>query len=767
MMSSVIADQNHSHQHRSRRGSSLEQEPSLADNSSQRPSMRPSQGPETGDVNPFLACLSFVAGHLGRVRSVASLAADLPYRAGGANLSDLVKAAEDNGFQTTLLRRDLDRLSDMVLPAIVLTRDRSAFVLLDRQGSAPDGRVTWHVFLPETNQIVAMDPVIVTAQYGGVVVVMTNKPVLSNPHDHNNHDPSVDDVSGDDATGMRGWLRASWRGHSWSYAQIVMASVMINLFALTLPLTVMNVYDRVLPNNALETGWVLSLGAATVFLFDFAIRGLRAYFIDLAGRKSDLALSARIYDRVLGQTMGASRRSSGAMSSLPREIASVRDFFASATLASLVDFPFALFFLLVIALLSPALAGAVLVLMGAIVVMAAALQGPIRRHIAQSQQADDTQQGILVETLVGLETIKATGGEAVFRRKFFEAASETALQAQKTRALGSIGIHGALLIQQLTSVVVILFGMHLVADGAISVGALMGIMMLAGRAIAPLSQAVSLAVRWQQTRSALKVLDSVIRLPQERKPSAPYLHRPRLSGQISLENVNFHYPGVDRPALRDISLSIKAHQRVGIVGRVGSGKSTLIRLLVGLYQPESGAVLVDDTDLRQIDPADLRRNIAFVPQDPVLFRGTLRDNIALGRPDARDEAILAAAETAGVHAFASRHPRGYDMFLGERGEGLSGGQRQAVALARALLSDAPVLILDEPTNAMDVPGEDALRRRLEPWMRNRTLILVTHRPSILSLVDRLIVLDGGLLVADGPRDEVVAALAAGKIKGAT
>ena len=372
-----------------------------------------------------------------------------------------------------------------------------------------------------------------------------------------------------------------------------------------------------------------------------------------------------------------------------------------------------------------------------------------------------------METLVGLETVKAAGGEAVFRRKFFEAASETARQGQKTRSLGSIGINSALFIQQLTSVVVILFGIHLVADGAISVGALMGVMMLAGRAIAPLSQTVSLAVRWQQTRSAMRVLDGIIRLPQERRKGTTYLHRPRLTGKISVENLTFHYPGVERPALRDISISIKAGQRIGLVGRVGSGKSTLIRLLVGLYQPEGGAVLVDDTDLRQIDPADLRSNIAFVPQDPMLFRGTLRDNIVLGRPDAKDEAVLAAAETAGVHAFASRHPRGYDMFLGERGEGLSGGQRQAVALARALLSDAPILILDEPTNAMDVPGEDGLRRRLEPWLRNRTLILVTHRPSILSLVDRLAVLDGGLLVADGPRDEVLAALSSGKIKGAS
>ena len=746
-----------------KRGLSLEQESTSA--SSENSALRSQIRSETPEIDPFLGSLSYIAGLLGRVRSVASLVADLPYRAGGANLSDLLKAADLNGFQTTLLRRDLERLSDIVLPAIVMTRDRSAFVLVNRRGRMSDGRPAWHVFLPETGQVVAMDPVIINAQYGGVVVVVTHKPVELEDVNQSDHDDVA--AGSADAGGMMEWMRASWRSHSWSYAQVIMASVMINLFALTLPLTIMNVYDRVIPNNALETGWVLCLGATTVFLFDFAIRGLRAYFIDLAGRKSDLALAAKLYDRILGQSLGSSRRSAGAMSSVPREAASVRDFFASATLASLVDIPFALMFLGIIALLSPALAAMVFVLMLSIVAIAWGLQGPIRRHIAQSQQADDTQQGILVETLVGLETVKAAGGEAVFRRKFFEAASETARQGQKTRSLGSIGINSALFIQQLTSVVVILFGIHLVADGAISVGALMGVLMLAGRAISPLSQTVSLAVRWQQTRSAMRVLDGIIRLPQERRKGTTYLHRPRLTGKISVENLTFHYPGVERPALRDISISIKAGQRIGLVGRVGSGKSTLIRLLVGLYQPEGGAVLVDDTDLRQIDPADLRRNIAFVPQDPMLFRGTLRDNIVLGRPDAKDEAVLAAAETAGVHAFASRHPRGYDMFLGERGEGLSGGQRQAVALARALLSDAPILILDEPTNAMDVPGEDGLRRRLEPWLRNRTLILVTHRPSILSLVDRLAVLDGGLLVADGPRDEVLAALSSGKIKGAS
>lgn len=701
---------------------------------------------------------------MGRMRSVASLAAELPFRAGGANIADMIKAAENHGFQAALLRRGLDRVSDLLLPVIVLMRGRTALVLLSRHGKMSDGRAGWVVYTPETGHTVVMDPALIRAHYSGAVIAIS-QPALEGGAEARNVGDATENE--DEKHGIAGWVRAMWRSHRWSYGQVVLASIMINLFALTLPLTIMNIYDRVLPNNALETGWVLGLGAASVFVFDFIIRTLRAYFIDNAGRKSDLALAARLYDRILGQVLGASRRSAGAMSSVPREAASVREFFASATLASIVDLPFAFLFVAVIAILSPLLAGAVLGLMGAVIILALLLQGPIRRHIAQAQQADDTQQGILVETLVGLETIKATGGEPIFRRKFVEAASETARQGQKTRTLGGIGIHGALLIQQMASIVVILIGIHLVADRVISVGALMGAMMLAGRAIAPLSQMVGLAVRWQQTRASMRVLDTVIRLPQERKSAVPYLHRPQLSGQISLDHVTYHYPGIDRPVLRDISLNIKAHQHVGIVGRVGSGKSTLIRLLVGLYQPEGGSVLFDDTDIRQIDPVDLRRNIAFVPQDPLLFRGTLRDNIVLGRPEARDEMILAAAEIAGVHAFASRHPRGYDMFLGERGEGLSGGQRQAVALARALLSEAPIIILDEPTNAMDVAGEDGLRRRLQPWLQNRTLLLVTHRPSILSLVDRLIVLDGGQLVADGPRDKVVAALAAGKIRGAS
>lgn len=746
------------------RGPQLEQQTSTpaADTSQKTASVPPR---DIDERDPFLACLSWITGRLGRVRSVPSLAADLPWRSGGANLADMLKAAEQHGFQTALLRRELDAISDMLLPLIVVTRDRAAFVLINRAARLADGRAGWQVFLPETNAVTVLDPVIVKAQYGGLVIAVSPVAALSTA------DTDASDADGseriDDQAGIRGWVRTSWRSQFWTYGQVMLASIMINMFALALPLTTMNVYDRVLPNNALETGWVLGLGAISVFIFDFIIRGMRAYFIDLAGRKSDLSLSIRLYDRILGQVMGASRRTAGAMSSMPREAASVRDFYASATLSSIVDLPFAVLFVGVIALLSPTLAGAVLVMMLGVIALAIGLQGPIRRHIAQAQQADDTQQGILVETLVGLETIKAAGGEPVFRRKFLEAASESARQGQKTRSLGALGIHGALFIQQVTSIVIILFGMHLVADHVITVGALMGAMMLGGRAIAPLSQIVSLAVRWQQTRASMRVLDTVIRLPQERRPAVPYLHRPRLRGQISLENVNYHYPGIDRPALRDLNVTIRPEQRVGLVGRVGSGKSTLIRLLVGLHQPQAGSVLLDDTDIRQIDPADLRRNIAFVPQDPVLFRGTLRENITLGRPDARDDAVLAAAEIAGVHAFASRHPRGYDMFLGERGEGLSGGQRQAVALARALLSDAPILILDEPTNAMDVPGEDALRRRLEPWLRNRTLILVTHRPSILSLVDRLIVLDGGQLVADGPRDEIVAALASGKIRGAS
>ncbi len=337
----------------------------------------------------------------------------------------------------------------------------------------------------------------------------------------------------------------------------------------------------------------------------------------------------------------------------------------------------------------------------------------------------------------------------------------------KARFLSTLGINTSFFVQNLVSVLVVVVGVFKIASGDLTTGALIASSLLAARAMSPLSQVASLLVKIHQSTISLASLNKVMHLPLERPVGKTFLSRPELRGEIEFRNVAFAYPGHPHAALNGVSFRISPGERVGIIGRIGSGKSTLARLIAGLYQPTSGAILLDGTDLRQIDPTDLRRNLGYVPQDAFLFFGSVKDNIALSAPHADHRAILKAATIAGVDDFVKRHPDGFDMAVGEHGRFLSGGQREAVTIARALLFDPPILVMDEPTGAMDNSAENRLRERLEPVLARKTLLLITHRSSMLASVDRLIVVDGGRIVADGPKDKVLEKLAAGNLRVAS
>jgi ATP-binding cassette subfamily C protein LapB len=324
-------------------------------------------------------------------------------------------------------------------------------------------------------------------------------------------------------------------------------------------------------------------------------------------------------------------------------------------------------------------------------------------------------------------------------------------------------MNGASVIQQVVNVAMIIGGVYLIQQGMLSMGGLIAVTMLGGRAITPLGQAVGLLMQYQNARTALESLEKLMASPTERPDEDSFIHRPELSGEIEFRDVSFSYPNQSEPALKNVSFHIKAGEHVVIIGRTGSGKTTLQKLILGLYPPSEGAVRIDGIDLRQLDPADLRRNLGFVGQDATLFYGTLRENISIGAPYADDSAIVAAAELAGLSQFVNRHPQGFDMLIGERGESLSGGQRQEVAIARAVLMDPPLLLLDEPTSAMDFSTEHQFKLRLKRHAAHKTMIIVTHRTSLIELADRIIVMDDGCIVADGPREQVVEALQSGKV----
>jgi ATP-binding cassette subfamily C protein LapB len=646
---------------------------------------------------------------------------------------------------------ELEDIAESAYPCVVIANDHRAVVLVSRAG---DNLTIYDPAGPDYKQgqtrLISHENL--AAIYSGHVIYVSPSPEFLNPAPSNTQETHAH------------WFWSVVQENRPTYILILVGSLLINFLALAGPLFTMNVYDRVIPNNALETGWALGIGVLIVFIFDFVLRTLRAYLIDVTGRSIDVRVGRKIFDQVLNIRLSDRPRSSGAFANMLRDFDSVREFFTSATITGLVDLPFALFFLFVIFTLGGALAVVPVILIAFVLCAGTFIHLHLKGHVRESVAAAENKHSLLVESITGLETIKIAGADFRFRARYAAHLSYNALHGQSARFWSGLGVNLATFVQQAATVFMILGGMYLVQDGVLTIGGLIASVILAGRALAPVGQIANLMSRYHQAGSALRSLDRLMQAQTERPAGRIFLHRAEWSGSVAFENVNFAYPGLYRPVLQNINFRITAGERVGIIGRMGSGKSTLARLILGLYQPDEGMVLLDDTDIRQIDPSDLRRAVASIAQDVVLFSGTVRDNICIGSPRASEAEIIRAAQAAGVHEFVSRHPLGYDLPVGERGEGLSGGQRQSVALARALLSEPRVFVCDEPTNALDLQAEEAFKRTLLKETVNRTFILITHRQTMLDLVDRLILLDHGKVIMDGPRDEVLGALQLGKIE---
>ena len=547
------------------------------------------------------------------------------------------------------------------------------------------------------------------------------------------------------------------------YAEVLLASLLINIFALVTPLYTMNVYDRVVPNDTTETLWALTFGVLIVMMFDFVMRMLRGYLVDLAGKRIDVILSANIFERALGVRMESRPQSVGSFASNVQEFESFREFITSATITALVDMPFVFIFIFAIYWVGGWLCIVPIVTLPLVILCGLLVQRQLGAVIQESFRCGAQKQGVLIESLTGIETIKALAAEGAIQRKWEQLVGTVAKLGIKSRTLSQAIINSSMTIQQMSSIAIVVFGVYLINDRLLTVGALVACTMLNSRALAPLGSIAGLLARYHQSAASLRTLHNVMSLPVERPANKSFVHRPVILGSIEFREVTFTYPGHKVPALSNVSFKIAAGERVGMIGRIGSGKSTIEKLILGLYKPTTGSILVDGVDVNQIDPATLRRNIGYVPQDIVLFFGTVKENILFAAPYADDAAMLRAAEIAGVTEFIHPSEQGFDLPIGERGEGLSGGQRQAVAIARSLLLDPPVLIMDEPTNALDNRSEENFKGRLANSLSGKTFVLVTHRASLLTLVPRLIVLDGGKVVADGPKEQVMQALAGGKI----
>lgn len=549
--------------------------------------------------------------------------------------------------------------------------------------------------------------------------------------------------------GKNDWFWGSFSQSKWLYGQVMAAATMTNVLGLSTSLFIMVVYDRVVPNEAIESLIALTIGVLVALGFDFAVKTLRAQFVDRAGKRADLRMSRLIFDRILNMRLDKRSRKAGAMASIVREFDTLREFFTSATLIAVVDLPFIFFFIWVIYLLSGPLALVPLIAVPLVIVAGLVIQ-PFLASIAEgSMQSNMSKQAVLVETLNGLETVQATGSGRLMRRRFEEASDSQAELGLKNRMLSQFAINSAASIQQLAQIATIFYGVFLIRDGVITMGAMIAAVILGGRTLAPLSQLASAMSRANGALQAYRSLSSVMNDDSDQADAPrPRLSRPRLQGSIELKNLSYTFPGASAPIIRDLSLKIPAGQKVAIVGRMGSGKSTLSRLMAGLIEPSEGAVMIDGVDIRQIDKSDLRRNVGVMLQETWLFSGTVKENLQMGFYEYDDAHLLNIAKISGVDDFVANHPQGYDMQLKERGEGLSGGQRQSINLARALLHDPNLLILDEPTSSMDTATEKAVLERIKAWAGHRTMIMITHRNTLLDLADRVLVIDQGRVLAD-------------------
>ncbi len=557
------------------------------------------------------------------------------------------------------------------------------------------------------------------------------------------------------------WFWDVLRYYAPIYRHVALASVVINLIAVASPLFVMNVYDRVVPNNATDTLWVLASGIFVIYFFNFLLSALRTHFVDVAGRNADIVLSSVLVEKVLSMRLDARPESTGAMVNNLREFEQLREFFSSSSLLACIDLPFLVIFLLLIAFIAGPMVLLPLAAIPVLVGLGLFLQSRARQSAEAGYRQNMQKNALLVEMVNGLETLKSCMAESRMQRLWEAIVGLSARSSSEARKYNSMAVASAMLVTQIVTVIMIVWGVYRITDGLMSMGALIGCNILVGRTMAPLLQMASLLTRMQNSRVSLKALDMLMELPSENDAERVSMDYGSLEPDFTLEDVSFSYPRAERPALEHVSLHIRHGERVGIIGPMGSGKSSLSRMLLGLYQPAEGAVRFGGVDIRQIPSADLRGRIGVLPQEVTLFYGSVRENIALGDPSINDHLVLRAAALAGVTDFIRNHPGGFAAQVGEQGRALSGGQRQAVALARALVRDPEVLILDEPTSNMDTDSELMLQRRLAGIIEGRTLILITHRLSMLRIVDRLIVMENGRIRMDGPRDEVLARLRGG------
>lgn len=704
--------------------------------------------------DPLLECLVIFSKLHNRPVSVDALIAGLPVKPGGngpelfsiENSKGLFsRVASRAGFASRLIHRELSSLSRLLLPCILVLRNGNACILesIDRKTKRAK------VIFPEVGEGEEwLDLNKLEQEYLGYAFLLKREFQKEQIQQKQNIAKEAH------------WFWGTLSKSKDIFASVILSSILINLFILATPLFTMNVYDKVVPNDAIETLWVLAAGILIVYLFDTILRFVRSYLLEIAGKKSDIIMSSILFAHTLNLKMDQWPKSTGAFASKLREFESIRNFFTASTIATVVDIPFSVIFLIVIFFIGGPMVVVPLITITLLVIYSALLIKPLRESVEATFEATANKNAHLIETLHSIKTIKTLGASNHSQWVWEESSGTIANKSMRSRLLSSSITVITNLMLQLTTVALVIFGIYRISELDLSLGGLIATVMLSSRAVAPMGQIASLITTFQQTKTAYQSLDELMEQPVERPDGKNFVRRPEFDGGITFKQVSFSYPEATQAALNNISFNITPGEHVGIIGKIGSGKTSLIKLIVGLYQSNEGSISIDNIDINQIDPADLRQHIGYLSQDIELMRTSIRDNIAYKDLQVNDEKLLHAASISGVDLFVNKLPQGFDTDVGEQGGFLSGGQRQSIALARAVLLNEPILLLDEPTNSFDNTTESVVKKRLFDYTRDRTLVLVTHKAPMLDLVERLIVVDEGRIVLDGPKQEVLEALKA-------
>lgn len=696
------------------------------------------------EEDTLLQSLLFLAKYYKREASTDSIIANIAISQSYMTPKIFQKAALNIGLKSKAISRKISDIEKKALPCVLFLKENKAVVLTQLNHKEKKAKT----FAPhlgmgevefsyeELEEIYTKNLFLIGASY--------------NFENRVNEEIKIED--------NKKWFFSTLWKNIGIYKLVILAAILINIFVIFVPLFTMNVYDRVLPNKAIDTLWVLFIGISIVLVFDLILKLIRGYFIEVAAQRADTKMSSIIFEQILNIKLDSKPPSTGMFVSRLQSFESVREFFTSATIIAFVDLPFIFLFILIIYFIGETLAYISLATMLIAIIFSYLMQKPIKKTVLKSAKEDQIKQTVLTETVTGLEIIKSVRAANRMRVHWEKSVSQTTKYNNKTHYLSQIVAYSVNFIASFSSILIVAYGVILADQNEITMGAIIACMILNGRVLAPISQISNMITRLDRTIISLNNINEIMNMPVERENKIKYLSRPNLKGNIHYKEVFFSYKEQKFDVLKNINLKIQQGEKIGIIGRIGSGKSTLAKLLLNLYTPSKGSILIDNTNISQIDPIDLRKAVGYVPQEPFLFMGSIKDNIAIGHPYATDEEILHVSKISGVHDFLGKHERGYDLIVGERGEGLSGGERQSVTLARALLSKPNILLLDEPTNMMDELSENIFKQKIASIMENKTVIIITHKPSLLTLVNRLIVVDDGKIVADGEKNAVINAL---------